>query len=266
MSTTNRPGIIKLPGLYNVRDLGGMPAGGERKIAPDRLYRAELLMPSALEKDSQKEHEYFAPFRKLGIRTIVDLRSSREVSHSPSAWQAATGAERTIAIPIDDGNEGSDRDYVGMLLGGQLKKFDADDMADHYIQVLEARAKTFVEALTAVAHGAPALVHCTEGKDRTGLLIALILGALGAPPAEIVKDYQLSDILRPDRALSYSARFSAAGVAFENYRVLYEAPEQAMQRALQYLEDAYGGTGAYLRLQGGLNAATLAQLQSTLLI
>lgn len=263
---TNRSGAIKLPGISNLRDLGGVPVDKERTIAPRRLYRAELLMrPAAAEPTRQQEPGDLAPFEQLGIRTILDLRSSGEVSQSPSAWQDATGAERTIAFPIDDGSEGSDRDYVGMLLSGQLEKFGADDLAGHYIRVLEARAMTFVAALAAVADGAPALVHCTEGKDRTGLLIALILGALGTPDAEIVQDYELSGVFRPNRALSYSERFEAAGVPLENYRVLYESPALAMEKALDHLKQKYGGPHAYLRLQGGMTTTTFAQLRSTLL-
>ena len=170
-----------------------------------------------------------------------------------------------LGFPIDDGSEGAARDYVGMLLGGQLAAFTVDDLAEHYVAVLDARAGTFAAAAAAIASGSPALIHCTEGKDRTGLLVAVILSALGTPHAHIVADYHLSDEQKPGRARGYGGRFDEAGLAYENYRVLYQSPARAMEVALQHLERRYGGGERYLVEAGGMTAPTMAGLKAALL-
>jgi protein-tyrosine phosphatase len=235
-------------------------------VARRRLYRAEVLMPSGGSGPYPSVDDIdISALTKLGVRTVLDLRSAGEVTITPSAWADATGADRMLALPIDDGGHGAARDYVDMLVTGRLERFEPEHLGRHYIAVLEARGETFGRAVDAIAEGAPALVHCTEGKDRTGLVIAVVLGALGTPVRDIVSDYALTGLWRPDRALAYAPYFAAAGVALENYRVLYESPAIAMHMALEHLHREYGTVAEYLRRRGRVMDATLVQLRESLL-
>jgi protein-tyrosine phosphatase len=257
---------LGLRGLSNARDLGGLPAAGGREIAFRRLYRAELLVGPEAEGISSRWMEEDGPgLIGLGVRTVIDLRGGREAGAAPSAWAEATGADRVLSFPIEDGGHGAARDYVDMLLTGRLKQFTGEHLGDHYVNVLEAKAETFAEAVCAIAEGSPTLIHCTEGKDRTGLLVALVLGALGTPDADIIEDYALTSLWRPDRAAAYAPPFEDAGLSLEDFRVLYESPASAMRRALTHLTTEYGGVRDYLRERGGMPEVALTQLSSTLL-
>ena len=256
-----------MSGLFNARDLGGLPAADGREVAAGRLYRAEVVTDAADPGiHSSRADVDIAAVAALGVRTVIDLRGPHEARTTPSAWAEMTGAHSALSLPIEDGGHGAPRDYVEMLLTGRLERFTAEDMANHYIQVLEARAEVFGIAVEAIAKGAPALVHCTEGKDRTGLLIALVLGALGTPAPDIVEDYALTSVWRPDRARAYASHFEAAGVAFESFRVLYESPGIAMRMAIDHVDREYGSVAEYVSRRGGVDEGTLVALREALLV
>ncbi|MET0887381.1 MAG: tyrosine-protein phosphatase [Mycetocola sp.] len=257
---------LNIPGLFNGRDLGGLPAADGRIIARGRLYRAEVLgYAGADELYSRWVPEQTAALRDLGIRTVIDMRGAAETVATPSAWREAARAKRGLSFPIDDGGEGTARDYVGMLVAGEMGRFSATDMGEHYVATLENRADVFVSAIDAIANGAPALVHCTEGKDRTGLLVALVLSLLGTPSRAIVEDYRLTEIWRPDRALAWAPRFAGTGLDLERFRVLYESPPAAMEIALGHLETVHGGAQSFLMTRGGMPAKTVSRLRNALL-
>lgn len=255
-----------MEGLFNARDMGGLPAARGRVIAAGRLYRAEVLTHlGARDIHSTWDAADSAALASLGVRTVVDLRGVEEAESTPSAWAEATGAERALAFPIHDGGHGAARDFVDMLMTRRLDRFSPEHLGGHYVAILEDRAETFGDAFVAVADGAPALIHCTEGKDRTGLLVALILGALGTPRDLIIDDYALTSQWRPDRALSYAPFFEAAGVPLESFRTLYESPAVAMAIALDHLRQEYGTIPEYLTGRAGVAPAAIGRLQDALL-
>ena len=117
----------------------------------------------------------------------------------------------------------------------------------------EAGAQLGTIVATLAAPGAlPGLVHCQVGKDRTGIVIALVLGALGVPPETIAAaDYALSEA---QLAGEFSARFERAirarGVAWEPYQALLISPAAFMRDILAYLDAEHGGPVGYLRANG----------------
>jgi protein-tyrosine phosphatase len=259
---------IAIPGTSNLRDLGGYRTANATMIAPRRLFRSEVIVASGdSELQGVWESAHADAFVGLGIRTVIDLRAAHEVTSTPSAWAQATGAD-VVALPIAEGGEGTDTNYVRLLLTRELARFDESDMADFYCDVLDRRAMT-IGAAVQVLTGAgrlPALVHCSAGKDRTGLLVAVVLEVLGVPRAVTVVDYALTGVFRPKRIRAYAHLFEAAGVALDDVRVLFETPASAMEAALAHLDERYGGASHYLVQAGGLTVAELAALRDNLLI
>jgi protein-tyrosine phosphatase len=256
---------LTVAGLTNARDLGGLPAADGRTIPRGRVFRAEVL--TGPDDDSiypRWNDDNAAAIADLGIRTVVDLRGETEALVTVSHWAEATGGSRH-GFPIHDGGHGAARDYVDMLLTGRMSAFRGVDMGEHYIAILEDRATVFAGALDVIADGTPALIHCTEGKDRTGLLVALLLGAVGTSAEHIVEDYALTGIWRPDRARAYASLFEAAGVDYENFRTLYESPAVAMRMTLEHLESAYGGVLGYLTHRAGASSDLVPRLRRALL-
>jgi protein-tyrosine phosphatase len=251
----------------NLRDLGGTPAAGGRMVAAGRLYRSEALVrPGTTDLCAVWEPAHTRLYAALGIRTVLDLRSSAEAARAPSAWPDATGAAY-VALPMDEGAEG-DTSFVAEIRAGLRTRFTADDLADFYFSTLRRRGPDFGAGLCVIADSArlPVLVHCAAGKDRTGLLVALLLEALGVPRRVVVADYALTGILRPDRVRAYAHLFAASGVDLADIAVLFDSPAAAMESTLSRLDEAYGSVSAYLRREGGLGQDELASLRASLLV
>lgn len=258
---------IRIPGTTNLRDIGGLPVADGAHIAAGRLFRGEVIAST----HSGGIHGWWDPeavdqFRALGLQTVIDLRASREVAATESAWSRATGAD-VVLLPIEEGGEGTDTNYMRQLLDKRLARFGEADLTRFYCEILDRRAATFAAAVRVLAEPGrlPALAHCSAGKDRTGLLVALVLEVLGTPRQVVVDDYALTGVLRPDRVQVYAEMLTDAGVELDAARVLFETPPAAMLGALQHLDTAFGGAAGYLREAGGSTADELDALRCNLL-
>jgi protein-tyrosine phosphatase len=161
-------------GCLNVRDLGGLPAAGGRVTRWGAVVRSDS--PAGLTPAG------WSALRAHGIRTIVDLRNDDErTTHS-----AAAGLD-TVHVPLDDlGDTGFWRRIWDDGLDGTPR---------YYRPFLERKAERCAAAVAAVADARPGgvLVHCTIGRDRTGLVSLLPLALVGVAPADIADDYELSN-------------------------------------------------------------------------
>jgi protein-tyrosine phosphatase len=257
---------LDLPGTSNLRDLGGYPTADGKFVGRGRLLRSEALTHAGVsEMHAVWQESHASHYQALALRTVIDLRSENETQKVPSAWEAATGAQ-VVPLPIAEGVEGTDTDVMGKVLSGALSRFDVEDLADLYTATLDRRAETFAAAIRVLADAdrLPALVHCSAGKDRTGLFIALVLEVLGVERSLIVEDYALTGVLRPNRVEAYAALLREAGVEPDAVRVLFETPAAAMELALRHLDYEYGGAAAYLVDRGGLAPADLDALRVAL--
>lgn len=258
---------IQIPGTTNLRDFGGFTTVDGSMLRYGLIYRAEAIVgPGASSSYSRYLTECDADYRRLNLRTVIDLRAPRETAAAPSLWPTATGA-RLVELPVAEGGEGADTNYIHMLLSGELDTFDPDDMGRFYIDLIEKYPDVFGEAFRVVADpcNMPSLVHCAAGKDRTGVFTALLLSALNVPSAAIVADYTLTGILRPDRYRAYADRFMAVGRNPEIARVLFETPPEAMSLALSHLGGKYGGADGYLTERCRVRQSHIDSLRRSLL-
>jgi protein-tyrosine phosphatase len=261
--TTHRP----IGTTQNLRDLGGTPAGDWLVVARGRVYRSEALVrPGTTALCAVWEPTHTRLYGELGLRTVLDLRARAETARAPSAWPDATSAAY-VALPMDEGAEG-DTNFVAEIRAGLRTRFTADDLADFYASTLRRRGPDFGAGLRVIADAArlPALVHCAAGKDRTGLLIALLLEALGVSRPVVVADYALTGVLRPDRVRAYAHLFTESGVELADIAMLFDSPAAAMEAALAGLDEEYGSVLAYLERECGLSPDELASLRTNLLV
>jgi hypothetical protein len=222
--------VLRLAGADNVRDLGGLPAAGGAQTRSGRIYRGELL-PALMEEDVE------ILIREIGLRTVVDLRSRSEVRHEAGRWLEHDVAwvncpfrlGRLAAVP------GAGTDYLAAYLG-----------------FLEAGPRAVVLAVETLMtpEGHPALFHCAAGKDRTGVLSALLLDVLGVPHEVIAEDYAytalaLSQVLeRLQQIEPYRANL-AGSVAAD-----HEPHATTMTAFLHELQRRHGGSEAWLVAEG----------------
>ena len=258
---------VPLPGTNNVRDLGGYPATDGRAVVRGRVYRSEALArPGADEVHAIWDQAHAEHFKRLDLRTVLDLRAPREIEITPSAWDLATGA-RVMSMPILEGGEGSATYVMGQLMSGERKRFGVQDMVELYRATIARQAKVFGEIVRVLANPdtTPTLVHCSAGKDRTGIAVALVLDVLGVDRDLVVQDYALTGQFRPNRVNLYVETFEKAGLRPDDVRVLFETPAEAMEATLAHVDEEYGGTRSYFIGLSGLGPSDLEALHHNLL-
>jgi protein-tyrosine phosphatase len=202
---------LPLEGAQNARDVGGYPAASGRTTAPLRLLRT-----ARLSELTGPDREYLA---SIGLRTVVDLRSGFEIERAPDAL-GLLDVEVYNTPPRLDAQD------------------DAETLEDLYRLWTDESGDRFTAAFRALARpgGLPGLVHCTAGKDRTGILVALILELLGVDEKVIVEDYLISNV---------ALRFDT-GAPLANHRI----EPRFMASLLAHVRQRYGGAEGYFRAFG----------------
>lgn len=229
-------------GALNFRDTGGLPAG-------DRVTRHGVLFRSG--NLARVGGDGSAQLRALGLRRIIDLREDEEIALEPTRL-AGVDAE-TVRLP---------------LFTGSASSFFVDDVTleGMYRTLVEASAARIVEVVRAVIADQPVLVHCTVGKDRTGVTVALTLAAAGVDEDAVVADYARTETLLPDaRNRAVLAHLRRAHPEARNLEALAcRSPAQVMRGLLDELAGRYGAPVEYLRAHG-MTDDELAELRRALL-
>lgn len=245
--TTARTRHLPLEGTYNVRDIGGYPTRDGRTVRWQTLYRADSL--HRLTEQGQVH------LIEAGLSTIIDLRRDSERSVAPNVL-AGSDRVRYVGIPLaSNPAQEEGRREIG-----------PDTLAQTYRAIIDERQPELRQILSTLARpGAfPALVHCTAGKDRTGLVVALLLGLAGVEHATIAEDYTLTATYLGDGYVADArVRAEAAGHPWAQYQLLLGCPAELMLDTLADLDERYGGVEAYLR-QIGLTVDELAALRAAL--
>jgi protein-tyrosine phosphatase len=230
---------IELAGLYNLRDLGGYPTAGgslpwRTLLRSDALH---MLEPGGL-----------ATLTALGLRTIVDLRTHVEAEIAPSPLDHLTARHTHISI-----------------LGGDLQALPLE-LDAIYAYVIAQCGGAVADAIRPLCgpDAFPALVHCSAGKDRTGIVIAMVLGVAGVPDDVIAADYALSGgYLDPGRTAAIGQLQAGTGLGEQLTGELLSSPPQLILDVLAAARAAHGSVDGYL-LAHGLTGVDLAALRAAL--
>jgi protein-tyrosine phosphatase len=246
---------VPLAGAMNFRDVGGYPAAGG-VVARGQVYRSDHL---ALLTDAD-----VAVVAGLGLRTVYDLRRDREVAERPS--RLPDGLD-VVRLPMAD-DTGDDRDFLELILAGELPMASLDFMVDVYHQMLDSHGPRFARLFEGLAdpRRRPAVFHCTAGKDRTGMAAVLLLDLLGVDEAIALDDYELTNEYRSRRRIEeLRPQLVEAGVDVDAILPLLSAPRPAMEDALTYVHRSWGTAEGYL-ISGGLDPAAIDALRRDLVV
>ncbi len=226
-------------GCVNVRDLGGLPAAGDTHTRERALVRAANL--------GRLTASGWDALVADGVRRIVDLRWQVELDEE--GYEAPVEVVHVSLL----GPEPSDDYWMQFLERADGLADDAALLAAHYVDMLDLHAAGFARAVEAVAD-APAgavCVHCAGGKDRTGMVVALVLSLVGVPDVEIAADYALS---AANLAGAWDAEAWIDGAEDERdrrwRRALTTTPAEAMLQTLAELDGRFGGVEGYLGAAG----------------
>jgi protein-tyrosine phosphatase len=230
-------------GCLNVRDLGGLPTldGGETRW--QSVIRADTLgrLSGA---GQQSMHDY-------GVRTVIDLRSPQELAIDSYQLAAAYGCLR-LHLPVEK--------YYPHV---SARIAQATSLAEVYCLIADHYADAIAAILEAVGSAPPGgvVLHCYNGKDRTGMMAALLLGIAGVPAGEIANDYAASQArLWPQYEKSLPKGASEGGESFWSKPW---AEPATMVGFLGHLDERYGGVRAYLA-QAGMQTEQIAQIDGRL--
>ncbi len=131
--------------------------------------------------------------------------------------------------------------------------------------MLEAQAALFGDLIRLIGqdeHHA-VVIHCTAGKDRTGLGAALLLGAVGVDEDVIIEDYALTDEYRSvHRLAEIGPKIEAQGLDLDDLHVLFTAPAETMALTLGHVAERWGGIEGYLTGPAGVTTTDLDALQA----
>jgi protein tyrosine/serine phosphatase len=243
----DEPGrTIAFDAVFNFRDLGGYPARDGRRVRWRRLFRADGLHRLRPEESDR--------FRELGITTVIDLRSAEEVATRGRVPEPDVVYHHLAMFDVEP-DWPPDDDSPGYL-------------ADRYLEMVEEGRRTLAASLEVLSDEAayPLVFHCAAGKDRTGILAAVVLALLGVPDDVIVQDYALSQ--EAMGRLGAWLRANMPDVADANSTLpssVFGATVETMTVFLAHLQRAYGGAEGLVR-ELGVDPDLVRRLREHLLI
>jgi protein-tyrosine phosphatase len=249
-TASGRQRLIPFDGTENFRDLGGHPTRFGVSTRWGTLFRSDGLQALS-EADVER-------YRTLGIRVVYDLRRDSERVSRPNRVPSEAHCMMT---PVDAlGEVAAVRTEVRDRRGGeQMLRAMYAQMAAHSTPVIAG-------VLTGIADAErlPAVFHCHAGKDRTGLIAALVLEAVGVDRETVLDDYEVSRVLHQDNPQSFTMLVES-GMAPEAAAGALGAPRWAMAETLADIDREHGGVEAYLLGRVGLSGDVVDRLRDSLL-
>ncbi|WP_082594530.1 tyrosine-protein phosphatase [Sphingomonas sp. Root710] len=249
-----------LEGAANFRDLGGWGTEDGRKLILGALFRS-----NALARLSEGD---LIMLNGLGIKVVHDLRARLEREGAPTAWSCEGLVTKTYRPPHK-------RRLVDMAL-----EYSADVpgirrlMHDFYCDLPFVFAPVIADVFTSILEeGTPCVVHCSAGKDRTGIVCAVLLAALGVPRSSIIEDYIRSGPLlhaRPTTDQTFAPRVDEEAVRRrlppEAIAVMTAADPAYIEAALDAIDRRYPHISDYFMEELRLDAGHLKRLRDILLV
>lgn len=202
--------------IENMRDIGGYNVSKNKKIKENLLVRSNVPINLG--------NEEINILKQMNLRTIIDLRSDDEIKNKPSVFMK---------------NQGFYFNHIQINGKGNLPK-EKNAVLDSYIEMLEGKEqiKSFFTILNEAKTGI--IYYCNAGKDRTGVVTALILSLLGVDREEIVQDYMASGVFLKDMLQSYSK-------GQKDLFDIINPRSETMHGLLDYIDKKYSNVESYLQ-------------------
>jgi protein-tyrosine phosphatase len=255
---------ITIPTAPNLRDLGGWPTADGGRTRSGVVYRSTEL--------TRLDAADLVRIADLGIQTVCDLRTAREVDDQPDVLPGGLQptlldvlADREHSAPAELREMFADPAAAGELIGdGQAERYFENSYRD-FVSLPSARtsyARLF--QLIADSDGAPLLFHCATGKDRTGWGTAALLLLLGVSEADVMEEYLLTNTDLLPMTQPWLDQFSRAGGDPRLLLPIVGVQASYLESALEEMRSSYGDIEGYFTQGLGLSAETVAKLRATL--
>jgi hypothetical protein len=226
--------VLAWDGCINVRDLGGLAMAGGRKTRFGVVVRADSIR--GLTDDGWRA------LADYGVERAIDLRADDEVAEDPSDAVPIP----VLRVPITPWE-------LAALREGW------PSMREGYLALIEHFAARFAEVIAAVGRAdGPVVIHCQGGRDRTGLVVALILQLVGVDPELIAADHAWSDANWAPKLEKWLNDAASEGERERLHRIFAPAG-RTMVGILEEVEARYGGPRKYL-VEAGASAESIDRL------
>ena len=244
----------------NFRDIGGYPSAYNGTVKRGVFFRSGapgLFLAEEIEA-----------LKDLGIRTVIDLRAPRRVKKLPDP---RTEGIRIIEVCAGFGNILEDLNYSFRELWGMIVDEDqhgnlVSRLVASYFSALAYSNEAYRILFREILEGnTPILVHCSQGKDRTGIAAILILLALGVPEKHILEDYLLTNEYRKDFIENRIKRRGILPKISKNYRTFLTAIEGSLPESahmfMAEIQERYDTYENFFEKEYGLTAKDLGTLR-----
>jgi protein-tyrosine phosphatase len=245
----------------NFRDIGGIAAEGGRLIRKGLVYRSEG--PASFDELHGEE------LRALNIHTVCDLRSEVERNKDPHAW--LTGDCSVLELDMNTDLRAGQNDGWALLAKDPKRETALQTMRMTYSEMpgaLVSHLGAFFDTL--IEEETPMLIHCTAGKDRTGVLVAILLRVLGVKHVDIMQDYLRSNVFAHNRPMGESLAHT-----FQEYfgfippaeviETMMAVHPEFIESAFEVIDTKWDGLDGYLAT-AGVDSPAVTKLRDAMLL
>jgi len=242
--------VIHLKGTTNTRDIGGYHASDMSTLRWGQIIRSDKLS-GLTTRDFQKLEE-------IGLKTVIDLRTQKEYDQSPTVWKG-DHPPRFFHFPVGDAdNEWFTAQRKMMKRNRFTQEQSLEHMTKGYRMFLEEGTSSYRKLMEIVLDESnwPVLIHCSAGKDRSGVAVALILEALGVDRETIMEEYlltnEISRIQEKAVFLSKESKNSSRGNKFSKgtpasaWLPIVGVDARMLEAFYQGVDEKYGSMDAFL--------------------
>jgi protein-tyrosine phosphatase len=249
MDTIALPFVVPLEGGSNFRDLGGYRTADGRRVRRSAVFRSAHL-GTLTETDR-------AALRRLGVRTIVDLRGVNEAAETPHRIDGIDC--RIVGAHIEPGI--GDKIRRAIEDGSATPFLMVSYLTEHYRDYPRRCTPGFRTLFATLSDGQhrPVVFHCTAGKDRTGFASALLLTLLGVPWETVIEDYLRTNELW----IGHIGRYPELDI--DTRAAIIEARQPYLEAAFEVVKADFGSAEAFAEQALGLGPAARQRLRSELL-
>ncbi|MCJ1404845.1 hypothetical protein MMC11_008071 [Xylographa trunciseda] len=261
MSTLPSPPFVPLPSIHKLRSIGSHPTPHpSRRTRPAYIYRS--ASPSHI-----TPADLHALASTLHITHVFDLRSTPEIASllplPPFPATTPTQPIRRVWAPVFAAHDYSPdriavryRDYASGQTAGFVRA---------YADILAEGRQSFRQVLEWIREGGGvALLHCTAGKDRTGVLVMLLLGLVGVPDEDIAAEYALTEKGLEAWKPEARERLKARGMPEGGIEGMMSSMAEYMLATLDMVREKYGGVEEYVRDVLGFGDEDIATIRKNL--